>query len=746
MIRIDKICHIKELGVFHDFVWPQDLPQFQRYNLIYGWNGSGKTLLSRIFAGLQSGQAPKCEGLSLELSSGEEVCVKDFEDVSERLKVRVFNQDFVENVVYRTDGTLQPIYVFGEKATERQRELENIKGQIANKQDEIKSTELARKGIEQELDKLCTNGAREVRDTLRITGRRYEREQFRSDIEAILTRSVDGRSSTHCDEDEKTVLLKLVHSEPRRKLDPIDLSFSQFYELYHRVREFCTRTILATVIEDLKQQPDVNLWVEQGLRLHKDRDSTRCLFCGQPLPAERIEQLEGHFSKEYEALIDQIEDLVQLVRAAKDRITKLQLPDADLLYPDLREEFTVKRGEFARDKDKLVQELDALLTALENKRHNPFRVVESEVPVSGVDDGAISCLNNLIAEHNRKVDRHVEELERAGAKLKELIVAEWADEYQNLKIQLNKIQASLDDLHQQRTKLVERRCALERDLVDRLRPAEELNGELASYLGHSELQLEVEETGYRITRKGKPADSLSEGERTAIALLYFLKSLSDQDFDLQNGIVVIDDPVSSLDSTALYYAFGFMKSRVADAGQLFVLTHNFLFFKQVETWYRYLKKQGVQHYMLEVMRSDAGRNSRLAKLDPLLRDYESEYHYLFSLVFRACKAGDGGDGLVQYYYLPNVMRRLLEAFLAFKVPGAGSIHLGLQRINFDDAKKHRIERFCETHSHNRVIDDPEHDPLVLGEGPSIATVVMDLIRTADEEHFNGMLQLLDRHG
>ncbi len=42
----------------------------------------------------------------------------------------------------------------------------------------------------------------------------------------------------------------------------------------------------------------------------------------------------------------------------------------------------------------------------------------------------------------------------------------------------------------------------------------------------------------------------SEGERTAIAFLYFLKSLQDKSFDLANGIVVIDDPVSSLDANA----------------------------------------------------------------------------------------------------------------------------------------------------------------------------------------------------
>ncbi|EQD57031.1 hypothetical protein B1A_11283, partial [mine drainage metagenome] len=107
------------------------------------------------------------------------------------------------------------------------------------------------------------------------------------------------------------------------------------------------------------------------------------------------------------------------------------------------------------------------------------------------------------------------------------------------------------------------------------RPAEELTREVAAYLGRDELRFEVEQNGYRITRGDHPATHLSDGERTAIAFLYFLKSLQDTDFDMATGIVVIDDPVSSLDANSLFSAFGFMKQRTATAGQLFVLTHNF---------------------------------------------------------------------------------------------------------------------------------------------------------------------------
>jgi len=314
------------------------------------------------------------------------------------------------------------------------------------------------------------------------------------------------------------------------------------------------------------------------------------------------------------------------------------------------------------------------------------------------------------------------------------------------RLNLEEIKKDLNDLKRELDELERKRQELERDLVEHRRPAEELNHELASYLGHSEIQFEVEQTGYRIVRNGHPAESLSEGEKTAIAFLYFLKSLTDKEFDMKNGIVIIDDPVSSLDSTALYHAFGFMKSRVKEAGQLFILTHNFLFLRQVKDWFGYLPKQDVGYYMFNVVKDNVGRNSRLVQLDPFLRDYESEYHYLFSLVYRAANAESGSDELSQYYYLPNVIRRLLEAFLEFKVPGKGSIHKRLEGIKFDPAKKDRIRRFCDTHSHSRVIDEAEQDPVILGEAPYVAKDVLDLIQALDQDHFNGMKQLVETYG
>ena len=227
--------------------------------------------------------------------------------------------------------------------------------------------------------------------------------------------------------------------------------------------------------------------------------------------------------------------------------------------------------------------------------------------------------------------------------------------------------------------------------------------------------------------------------------MYFLKSLEANDFDLKTGVVVIDDPVSSLDANSLYSAFGFMKQRTANAGQLFVLTHNFTFFRQVLNWFRHLRaadKKNGRMYMLNTSYVDGKRAAVIEPLDPFLHQYESEYHYIFKRVHEEAQR-PRGQGLESYYATPNLARRLLESFLAFRVPDvAGDLFHKLDSISSDAAKKTRILRFLNTYSHSQRVVEPGHDPSVLSEAPAILQDVLALIKEADETHHDRMVAVI----
>ena len=54
MAILKKITKLKNLGVYTDFSWG-NLPEFKQYNVIYGWNGTGKTTLSKLLGSLNNG-------------------------------------------------------------------------------------------------------------------------------------------------------------------------------------------------------------------------------------------------------------------------------------------------------------------------------------------------------------------------------------------------------------------------------------------------------------------------------------------------------------------------------------------------------------------------------------------------------------------------------------------------------------------------------------------------------------------
>lgn len=113
---------------------------------------------------------------------------------------------------------------------------------------------------------------------------------------------------------------------------------------------------------------------------------------------------------------------------------------------------------------------------------------------------------------------------------------------------------------------------------------------------------------------------------------------------------------------------------------------------------------------------------------------------MFSVVKGAATAQDAE--LKEAYPLPNVSRRLIETFLAFKNPSSKTLQAKIEEVQFDTAKKNRILRFIHTYSHFDQIADPEHDPSILQESQAIMRDVLEFIKAVDENHFTSMDALL----
>jgi wobble nucleotide-excising tRNase len=706
-----------------------------------------------MFRAMETRTAPAAGEVVFTIN-GTDVHSRDFSQAT--LPVRVFNRDFVTESVFRIGGSeVPPILVVGKESVEKQKQIEQLKRNLNAAQMALESEQSKIQTAERELDQHCIDKAATIKNMLRASGsnpyNNYDKSNFRTRAQRMVA---DGDKETRRLSDSyHDKLLAQLRASPKPKLQPLTYRLPDLKALAKTTSELLSTTVVSATLQTLKNDASLSAWVRQGIRLHQERHADHCLFCERALPSGRLSALEAHFNSEYEQLMKRLDGEIEGLNAAAREAAALPLPNRAEFYDDLAAEYDAAEAALRRAIASTKTFLESLVQRLTDKKAKAFERLELSVSPPDVDSVAVDQLNAVVGKHNQACDDFQTRVSEARDGLAAHHVSTALDEFQSLQNSVSDSETAVSKAEAETTPLAEQIANLEREIVEHRQPAEELNDDLRKYLGHNELRLEIKDTGYTITRNGTPAQALSEGETTAIALLYFLKSLKDRRFELAKGVVVLDDPVSSLDANALYLAFGFIRERTKDAAQLFILTHNFTFFRQVRNWFHHLKGQNkrdvgqrpARFYMLDCLRSSDGdqRCSSILPLDPLLEKFESEYHYLFARLYRGATA-PAPQGLEENYVLPNMARRVLESFLAFRQPAKSrKLWQKMQDVDFDEVKKVRILRLLNTHSHGDSIGEPEHDPSLLGEIGSVLKDLLEFIKAQDPRHYEAMVQLVN---
>lgn len=754
MATIQRIKRVQGIGVFNDFSWTAGLDDFQSYNLIYGLNGSGKTTLSNI---LRCFELMKCtEGQFTVTADGADISSADLATHESLPQIKVFNRDFVADTVFTSSGTCCPIFFLGEDSAAKRKQIEEKEVEKGKLETALVEVELNEERKKKSLDDLRIATAGTIKELLRSAGtgnayNSYHKGDFKAKCDA---HKKSGKKPRTLSDNEKALHKAVAAGTAKPEIPEIQFTTPDLEAVRVTTEAALSRSVVSEVIETLKNRPDVNSWVGQGLKLHKELEVKVCQFCESPLPDERIHKLEKHFSDEYAAVLKAVYEARAAIANHTAALAELTVPDEARVYDDFVVPYRTAVNVIGEERRAIEGFLKSCDDALRNKQDNPFEIValSAEVPAS-ID---ITDINEQLRAHNDRTKNFQLEIAAARTALEEAIAAEKFDKVVELE---GEIAAAADEAGRLHISIAALRAdvlKLDGEIKEHRRPAEQINADLASYLGRKDITLAIEDAGYRIMRDGVPLTklSLSEGEKTALAIIYFLKSLEDRGFDKTKGIVVIDDPVSSLDANALFYAFSFIQDRTKDVGQLFITTHNFGFLRLVRKWLFRLKrkvkitKRDTRMYMLNCIGASSGRRAELTALDRLLSDYESEYSYLFSQVVKG--ASDSMGEIEKFYHYPNIARRVLEAFLAFRLPnsahvGENNMHDFLHELGFDASKTNRILNFLNAHSHNARPDGSvDHDESILLETPAVLADVLDLIEHADSNHCCEMKKLVSQ--
>lgn len=752
MTTILEFRKLSGAGVFAD-VPPPVAPQFLKYNLIYGFNGSGKTTLSRIFASLEGGtldgELPEGTRFEIALSDGSTIGSAGGLD---RLKGRVlvFNADFQERNLQWKRGFAQPVFIVGEQQAEAVQALESANARLAEARARLPDALAARRTADQQLELFKRDTAREISEAL-ILGRRYNA----TNLEQEFAR----RSYAGClvsEQDLPALVGRLTQEGALDPLRPVVADWSVLGGLASKVQRVLSEVIGELKIADFNAHPSMLAWASSGLDYHQSAGIKDCLFCGGTLQPERMQQLQEVINNRYSTISREINTLIAACLGAEKGLAALVVPSRNDLSTSVRDRFSQKAIELGEQSQAARLALKALQGALERKNSSLDK--ELSVPASGSQEAlekldgdlraTVSELNSLIADHNTEGDRFAQLKEEAAERLKQHILARAEPTYKLHVDAAVVAKRASDEIGEEVAGLDQTVVRLSADIRAHGPAADVITKGLQDYLGRGDLDVIAVEGGFQLRRGGKQVRGpLSEGEKTAIALCYFMSTIQAERRRLSDLIVVIDDPVSSLDGRALNYSFNMLKSRLDGVKQLFLLTHNLHYMSQVKKWLKPKSraKDDGKPAVAAILFIDPRRTgegvgaSRLIAMPKHLRDWDSEYHYLFDMVMRLAQDPGEMDGYV--YLMPNAIRKVLEVFLAFKLPGNDGLGSKVdtfvkdKSFNWDPVRVRAIESLVQVESHGDSVEDlVSFSDMTVEEIVQVAEALMYLIHVVDPTH------------
>lgn len=632
-------------------------------NFIFGTNGSGKTSISRVIA------SPLDHPTATLTWAG-----------GQQIRCEVFNKDFADR---NFSSQMRGIFTLGEESAEVQARIAALKEQQRDLNEDIRRRTVVLQG---------QDGA---------GGKLGEQGTLRASFEEICW----GLKSTH-DPHFKDVF-EGVRNSKVRFCDKILLELENNTADLHQLDALKARaetvfkkgqTPIASLpvvsfdnIVDLEGDPslakkvvgkeDISIaaligrlgnsdWVQAG-RGYLDNSADHCPFCQQKLETDLKSQLEEYFDETYLA------DLASIQRLAQAHETYADAALQALRELSTNESSLIDTAALLTNSELLAQKFELNRRQIALKQKEPSRVVALE-PIRELADtitGLIANANTAIATHNALVANLVVERNQLVGQAWKCIIEGAKGDMDRFKADNLALSRAVDGLNtgisQKSREVAEvgrQIVELERTITSVLPTVNTINATLRSF-GFGGFQLSAapgSEALYAVVRAdgSDAAPTLSEGEKSFITFLYFyhlIKGSLSASGMTDDRVVVIDDPVSSLDSDVLFIVSTLIKDLLAEAvagngqiRQVFVLTHNIYFHKEV-SFDPKRQEQARAHERFWIVRKRDG-HSVLERFDhnPIKTSYE--------LLWADVRDPNRSSSTIQ-----NTLRRIIENY--FKILG-----------------------------------------------------------------------------
>ena len=417
-------------------------------------------------------------------------------------------------------------------------------------------------------------------------------------------------------------------------------------------------------------------WVDQGRKFLTDDET--CPFCQQKtIDVNFRDQIENYFDESFEENKNKIEQQKNSYKTLCDNLLSSlnHIENSEKLNPETK----LNVGDFSAN----LQTLHSLFSTndllLNKKLEKTSQIVELEETKQVLDTlfGLIDLANCVIAEHNELVSNYSQEVISLKNSVWRFLIEELNDKITKYESKKNGLQRGIDAITNQIETRKQDIQSLDREIIElgkdvtSVQPTvDEMNRPLESF-GFTNFQIVQSsefENQYAIKREnGELAhETLSEGEVTFITFLYFVqlaKGAIDQNSVADDRVLVIDDPISSLDSNILYVVSTIVKTLIrtikentaSNIKQLLLLTHNVYFHKEASFQGGRSNGDRDTHFWILRKKQNITSIQAFRQENPIESSYE--------MLWREIKEWQRNSGVT----LQNTMRRIIENY--FKILG-----------------------------------------------------------------------------
>ncbi|QYJ67983.1 AAA family ATPase [Flavobacterium litorale] len=759
---IKKIQTINDFGVYKDFNWGK-ISNFKKKNILYGWNYSGKTTLSRLFECLRDKKVhPHFENSQFKIIVEENTEINQNNIDTSNEKILIYNSDYIlENLRWDLDNKINGItFDVGEKILVREKIQKNklTISKINGNENESGRKEIYLNALHNFYpfeEYKFSNEAKKIKNDIFNSLIDFDKRHYKK-----IKNEVISNLNEHILDNEKLIYCKKVSiaSNNKDKIGLID------YDINLNSIIISVNNVLAheldpeNIIEIFSTS--VQSWLKEGILLHENENN--CLFCGNNLSNIRKKTLNDYLSSEVSKLRDRTSSLILEIEDEIQKINEIKLPKSkNDFFESYQRDYNLQLENLNQYIPKIIDYFKLLIDKLKEKESNKIfksitvHSLESEI----INEFKISILaiNNIINDNNDLIDNFIDIQNDSRLLVKKHYVADYLIEEDYLIKEKKKDFAMrcLERYEKLVKKLEENNYDLESELKSITLGRKEFNDFINKFLNRDDIKIEVSEDEKFILKRGNViAQNFSEGEKTAISFSYFLVTLQSlfKKNELFEYIIFIDDPISSLDINHITQVYSIINSFFFRKGidennsekivecfkQLFISTHNSDFFAFLKDSNRINKKKKIdgyqqptsEYYLIQKVSKSA---SEIKPLPKSLKNHKSEYLYLFELIFGFHSSLDKEND-ERLILLPNAIRRFLEIYTLMKLPSSTDEVDNRLKILFPEYSELKtLHHFSHFTNLDKVT---KHDSLIMNLPQAIDELINILEK--DEIHFNSL--------